>query len=154
MSDIDIFGLPRLSRSSEEKTYEEQGQKLSLFLRWPNASDRGIASEDAQELARDFITGDGDRPAAEFPDPDVIPSATLFNACALVARMQCPPPGRKRYGALELAVLSARLPRTWIAVQQDVNRILMEGDKRQGEPQPAAMESSAATHSPSIPNTP
>jgi hypothetical protein len=154
MSKLDIFGLPRSERLSSEKPYREAGHALSLTLRWPNASDRALASEDAAELVRNFITGDGERGVCEFPDPDVIPSATLFNACALVAVMQAPAPGGAKYGAIELAVLSARLPRTWIAIQRDVNRILMEGDAASKNSQGGSTASSAVMPSPSIPNIP
>jgi len=133
MSKVDMLSLPRPTRASAVKSYQEAGQQIQLSLRWPNASERALASEDAAELIRTYITGDEDRAAASFPDPDVIPSATLFNACALVARMQCPEDERERYEAVELAVLSARLPRTWMQVQRDVSEILTDGDRRQGE---------------------
>ena len=52
---------------TSEKTYTERGQKIVLHLRWPNASDRAAASEDASALVRDWITGE--------PNGDALASA-------------------------------------------------------------------------------
>ena len=149
MPKIDFFGLPRAERPESTKTYREAGRELTLSMRWPNASDRAAASEDAQELAKMFITGDPElvREAAPFPCPDVIPSVMLFNACALVARMQMQTEERERYSAIDFAVASAKLPRMWMAIQNEVNRLLMEGDQSQGELPGASTASSAETPS-------
>jgi hypothetical protein len=149
---LDFFNLPIPPRPQSTRTYDQDGVPLTFTLRWPNASDRALASEDAAAMVRDYIDGDRElgREAAPFPDPETIPSATLFQACAIVARMQAPTSSERRE-PLEFALLASRLPRTWMAIQQEVNRLLQEGEQRQGGSPGAPGESSAAT--PSSPTT-
>jgi hypothetical protein len=156
MSKINVFNLPRPERPELEKSYSEAGETVTLCLRWPNASDRARASEMSRDLMRDFVHGDPStgRETAPFPDPDVIPSETLFQACALVASMEQDSPTADLYSALELAVISGRLPRVWMQIQSDVSRLLREGEQRQGESHTGHTASSAETPSTSTTSIP
>lgn len=133
MKRIDPYSLPRPERKVEERTFNDDGIEFALALREPNAGDVARASEVCDRLVEDFITGvEGVRGPAEFPDPDVKSSRTLFLHCAITAELQVWENPAQGYQPHDFVVLSARLPRTWAKISIWVGQLLAQLQGREG----------------------
>lgn len=133
MPRIDPYSLPRPERKTETRTFTDDGVELTLTLREANAGDVARASEVADGLVEDFITGiQGFRGAAEFPDPDVKPSRTLFVQCALAAELMVAEERGQAYSAVDFAIFSARLPRAWAQISIWIGQLLAQLQGREG----------------------
>lgn len=135
MAKLDPYTLPRASRPVQTRTFEEPetGAKLTLTLRAPDAADAAKATESCEILVRDYIAGDDVRGAGPFPDPEVKPSASLFQTCCLIAEMQCPENPADRYDAIELAILSSKMPTAWAQVQKWVRALVYFWEQARGK---------------------
>jgi len=137
MPKLSVLKLPRLERVAETRSFSDDaaGETLTLTLRYPNASDQARASEVANDLIRDYMTGDNEigRAAAVFPAEDVIPTETLFRTCAMIEAMQNPSDPGDAYTALELCILSVRLPLAGREIQTWVNSLYRGGKDAWGK---------------------
>lgn len=128
MPKVNPYLLPRPPRREETFAFTEGTVSFSISLRTPDFSDVMRANQITEELWATYVTGTEVRGAASLPDPDIKPSRGLFRFCALVAEMQFDPgePGWEPYTALDLIMLSVRLPLSWQRLNDAVNRLLEE----------------------------
>jgi hypothetical protein len=131
LAKVDCFQLPRRERPIETLPLCQGEQQFCFTLRAPDAADMAMAGEAAQQLTEDYLTGSELRAAASFPAPDVKLSHSLFTTCALIDEMQ-PAEAEERYGAIELAILSARAPAVWAPLQAKVKALIDAGTRAQG----------------------
>lgn len=149
MAKLDAFSMLRGARAAESREFwdPDHEQPLVLALRAPDAADSARAAEAAGDLTRDYITGDKTigRAAGPFPDPDVKVSENLFLNCALTAEMQDPAlPDHMRYSALELVLISSKMPVAWREVASWVQQLLARRSDERGKSPGATTGSSAA----------
>jgi hypothetical protein len=118
MPKVNVYALERPARRVETRTFEENGQSLTLAFHKPDAADLAMAAERAQKLIEDWITGSEIRGPAPFPYPEVKLSKLLCNNVAVAVECQEAEDPAERYEAIEFLVMSARLPETWMQVQR------------------------------------
>lgn len=119
MPKVNVYTLERPARRIETRTFEENGQSLTLAFHKPDAADLAMAAELAQKLIADWIDGNPDlgRGPAPFPYPDVKLSRLLCNNAAIAVECQAAEPA-ECYDAIEFLLMSSRLPETWLKIQR------------------------------------
>lgn len=126
MAKINAYNLPRPERPVTVRTFAKDGEPFTLALRAADTSDKMIAREREAALTRLYVTGDGEREAAPFPDPEIKPSRMLIGAGCLIREMQAPEDPREIYDEMELIHLSVRRPRDWRDVEELVGQVQLD----------------------------
>jgi hypothetical protein len=117
MAKINAYALPRPERPVVVRTFSKDGEPFTLAIRAADESDKMVAMERQEHLVRLYVTGDGDREPACFPDPEIRPSRLLIQSGCLIREMQAPEDPRDVYDEMELIHLSCKRPRDWEAVK-------------------------------------
>lgn len=97
----------------------QPGQVLALTLQAAEYPDIMVAQEIAAGLAATWVPAEGKPHPPPWPPPPQRPIRWSLRLCAVLAlieALQCPPDPEDRYDALELAVISVRMPAAWEAV--------------------------------------
>jgi hypothetical protein len=124
MAKLNPYSLPRPERPVETKEFTEGKISFTLTLRAPDMPDQMRANEVTEQLWELYVTGSEDREVAPLPEPDIKISRPLFRFCALLAEMQAPEDPGDLYTALDLLVLSVKLPRAWEQVRRWADAIV------------------------------
>ena len=123
MPKVNVLNQPRYERKRLTKTYEQDGEPITLSLIEPNGPRMARAGQKVAEMVEQFIEGSDEEPAVMFPDPDVEPSEHLFWSACVLEEMQTETDVRERYEAWEFCVIAARRPHDWQAILADANAI-------------------------------
>lgn len=127
MPKVNVYTLERPARRIETRTFEENGQRLTLSFHRPDAAELAMAAERAQKLTEDWIDGNPDlgRNPASFPYPDVKLSRILCQNAAIAVECQEAEPA-ERYDEIEFLLMSARLPETWLKIQRLLQELMLD----------------------------
>jgi hypothetical protein len=117
MQKVDLWAHARPQREVVERTFQADGDPITLRFRRPDAADMCRAAEVAKRLVEDYITGSDDRPAAEFWDGIKL-SEQLCMTAATAEQMQ----PEQVYSAEEFILMQDRRPTDW----PEINALIRE----------------------------
>lgn len=115
MPKLNVLSMARRERKIETRTFDRDGEPLTVTLTEVDAAIVARAQEIHEEACKTFIDGFEDgQPPAPFPDEHVRPSKSLFFNCAMLEQLQVVEHEQDRYRLWEWAVISDRRPRDWV----------------------------------------
>lgn len=141
MAKVNVFNLTRPERPTITRSFEENGERLTIAFHKADAAELALAAELADQLIEAHITGSEIRGPAPFYYPDVKLSRLLCNNVAIAVQTQEVEDPADAYDEKEFLVMSVRMPETWLGIQ----RILQELNAGPPAPGPNGASPAAPT---------
>lgn len=151
MARVNPFSLPRAKHEPKAQTFTDPlfpDSPVSLTLRFLNTPASYKALERAQELIRQYLTGDGDEmpipfPAVDGESPEVTEKLLIDMACIEYA--QCPPSEHDRYSVEDLVAFSMTMPTAYDAMVRFYAEVQKAGTQREKKPSAESTETPSPT---------